>query len=206
VVRITVNPVVIVANSKAPFNSVAELLAAAKAKPNSIAFGTAGVASSPHIVGEYFAQRGGVSLKHIAYKGGADAAVAAAGGETALAVMAVSSAVPHVKSGNLKVIGVSTAHRLSSLPDWPTIAEGGLPGFEADIWTALFARTGTDPKIIERLRAEVTDLLKDPSVIQQFETIGAEAAPLSGDELQAVIKRESERNGSLISSLNLVVN
>jgi tripartite-type tricarboxylate transporter receptor subunit TctC len=206
VVRITVNAVVIAANSKAPFSNVPELVAAAKAKPNGLAFGTAGIASTPHLVGEYFAQRSGISLKHIAYKGGAEAAVAAAGGETPLAVMALSSAVPHVKSGNLKVIGLSTAQRLKSLPDWPTIAEGGLPGFEANIWTALFARTGTPPAVLEKLRAEVSDLLKDPSVIEQLETIGAEAAPLSGPELAAIIKTESERNGSLVTTLKLTLN
>lgn len=206
VVRLTINPVVIVAGAKAPFNTVAELIAAAKAKPNSIAFATAGIASSPHIVGEYFAERAGIELKHIAYKGGADAAVAAAGGEVPLAVMAVSSAVPHVKSGNLKVIGLSTETRLKSLPDWPTIAEGGLPGFEANIWTALFGRTGTAPATIEKLRAEITEILTEPAVVQQLEAIGAEAAPLSGPELQTVIKRETIRNEALVGRLKLTLN
>lgn len=206
VVRITTNPVVIVANAKAPFNNVQELIAAAKAKPGAITFATAGIASNPHLIGEYFAQRAGVTLKHIAYKGGSEAAVAAAGGETTLAVMAVSSAVPHVKSGNVKVIGLSTAQRLPSLPDWPTIAEGGLPDFESTIWTALYARKGTPPAVLDKLHADVSAVLKDPAVIAQFESVGAEAAPLSGADLQALIKREVDRHGALVGSLKLTLN
>lgn len=206
VVRITTNPVVIVANAKTPYSSVKELIDAAKARPNAIAFATAGIASSPHIVGEYFADRAGIQLKHIAYKGGAEAAVAAAGGETPLAIMAVSSAVPLVTAGKLKPIGVSTLARLKSLPEWPTVSEGGIPNFEADIWTALFARTGTPPAIIERLRTEVTAVLSEPAIVQQLEAVGAAAAPLSGAELTEVIKRETERNAALTAKLNLVVN
>jgi len=206
VARITVNPVVLVANAKSPFNTVQDLIKAAKARPDSITFATAGAASSPHLVGEYFAERAGIALRHIPYKGGVEAATATAGGHTDLAFIAVSSAASLVKSGTIKVLGVSTKTRLASQPDWPTISESGLPGFEADIWTGLFARAGTPPEVIDQLQAQVAGILKNADAVRQLETAGAEPAPLSGAALKSVIERDIARNRPLISRLKLAVN
>jgi tripartite-type tricarboxylate transporter receptor subunit TctC len=206
VARITVNPVVLVANAKSPFNTVQDLIRAAKAHPDTITYGTAGAASSPHLVGGYFAERAGIELRHIPYKGGVDAAAAAAGGHTDLAFIAVSSAASLVKAGTIKVLGVSTKNRLTSQPDWPTISEGGLSGFEADIWTGLFVRAGTPPEIIEKLQAQVATILADPHAVRQLQTAGAEAAPLSGAALKSVIERDIARNRPLIARLKLAVN
>jgi tripartite-type tricarboxylate transporter receptor subunit TctC len=206
VARITLNPVVLVAHAKAPFNTLQDLIKAAKANPGSITFATAGAASSPHLVGEYFAERAGIELRHIPYKGGAEAATAAAGGHTDLAVIAVSSAASLVKSGAIKVLGVSTKARLDSQPDWPTISEGGVPGFEANIWTGLFVRAGTPTPIVETLQAQVKEILANPTVIRQFQTAGAITAPLPGAELKAIIAQDSERNRTLINRLKLAVN
>ncbi len=205
VARLTTNPVVLVAHAKAPFSTVPELIAAAKAKPGSITFATAGVASAPHLAGEFFAERAGIELRHIPYKGGAPAATAAAGGHVDLAVLAVSSAVPLVKSGAIKVIGVSAASRLPSEPDWPIIAEGGLPGFEASIWTGLFAKAGTPPAILDALEKQVKELLADPAVVRQFDTVGAQVAPLFGSELKTVITQDIERNRVLVNRLGLAL-
>ena len=203
VARFTFNPVVLIAHSKAPFNTVQELIAAAKADPGGITFATAGTASSPHLVGEYFALRTGTNLLHIPHKGGPAAATAAAGGHTQLAVLAVSSTASLVHSGAVKVIGLSTKARLKSLPDWPTIAEGGVPDFEANIWTGLFARADTPAAVLTRIETDVRQLLADPAVIKQFEEVGAEAAYLSGPELRTEIKKESDRYGELVQRLKI---
>lgn len=203
VARVSENPVVLVAYSKLPHNTLPELIKAAKATPGHFTFGTAGVASSPHLVGESFAERAGIELRHIPHKGGVHAATAAAGGHTDLAVIAVSSAAPLVTAGTVKVLGVATKQRLKSHPDWPTIAEGGLPDFAADIWTGLFAKAGTPPAILEKLRADVTAILADPATIQQFESVGAIVAPQFGQAFAATIRQDSDRNGALIRRLKL---
>jgi len=206
VARISINPVVLATNAKSPLNTVQDLIKAAKARPGTLTYGTAGAASSPHLVAGYFAERAGIELRHIPYKGGVDAAAAAAGGHTDLAFIAVSSAVSLVNSGAIKVLGVSTKERLAAQPDWPTIAEGGLPGFEGDVWTGLFVRAGTPPEIIEKLQAQVATILANPAAVRQLQTAGAEPAPLSGAALKSVIERDIARNRPLISRLKLAVN
>ena len=203
VARLSFNPVVLVAHSKAPFNNVQELIAAATADPGGITFATAGVASSPHLVAEYFAQRTGTDLRHIPYRGGPGAAAAAAGGHTQLAALAISSSVALVQAGEIKVIGLTTKERLKSLPDWPTISESGVPDFEANIWTGLFAKAGVPALVLKRIEADIREILADPAVAKQFEEVGAEAAPLFGEELRAEIKKDSARNGDLVQRLKL---
>lgn len=203
VARITNNPVVLVASSKLPFESLADFIKAAKANPGKFTFGTAGVASSPHLVAENFAVRAGIELRHIPHRGGVHAATAAAGGHTDLAVIAVSSAAPLVASGSIKVLGVATRTRLKSHPNWPTIAEGGVPDFHGDIWTGLFARAGTPPAILGKLQKDINAILADPAAIQQFESVGALTAPQFGTEFEATIRRDSSRNGDLIRRLKL---
>lgn len=206
IARLTANPTVLVASISTPFNTIQELISAAKANPGKITFATAGVASTPHLIGEHFAERAGIELSHIPYKGGTGAAAAAAGGHTDLAVIAVSSAVPLVKAGKIKILGLSTKDRLESQPDWPTIAEGGLPDFEGNIWTGLFAQTSLPPDIIKKLRDDITKMLSLPSVQQQYENIGAQVAPLFGNELRAVIKNDTDHYGTLVKRLNLALN
>jgi tripartite-type tricarboxylate transporter receptor subunit TctC len=206
VARITANPVVLVAGAKSPFNTLQDLIKAAKAQPGTITYATAGAASSPHLVAGYFSERAGIDLRHIPYKGGVDAAAAAAGGHTDLALIVVSSAASLVKSGAVKVLGVSTKERLTSQPDWPTIAEGGLPDFEGDVWTGLFVRTGTSPEIIDKLQAQVAGILKNPIAVQQLEAAGAIPAPLFGAAVKSLIERGIARNRLLIPRLKLAIN
>lgn len=203
VARISESPVVLIANAKLPYNTLQELVKAAKSEPGRFTFGTAGVATSPHLVGELLADRAGIEIRHIPHKGGAPAAAAAAGGHTDLAVIAVSSAAPLVAAGAVKVLGVATKARIKSHPDWPTMADGGLPEVSADIWTGLFARAGTPPAILQKLQADVAAVLADPGTVQQFESIGALVTPLFGADFTAAIKRDAERNGALIAKLKL---
>jgi tripartite-type tricarboxylate transporter receptor subunit TctC len=204
IARLAFNPVVLVAPANAPYSTVRQLIEAAKADPGGITFATAGVGSSPHLVGEYFGSRAGIDIRHIPYRGGPGAASAAAGGHVGLAVIAVSSAAPLVQSGSIKIIGLSTKSRLASHPDWPTIAEGGLPGFESNMWTGLFVRAGTPTAVVEKLRADVSAVLADPAVIKQLEDVGAVPAPLFGKEFEAEVAGDSERNGALVRRLHIV--
>jgi tripartite-type tricarboxylate transporter receptor subunit TctC len=204
IARLTFNPVVLVAPAKAPYSTVQQLIQAAKADPGGVTFATAGTGSSPHLVGEYFGSQAGIDIRHIPYSGGPAAAAAAAGGHVGLAVIAVSSAAPLVQSGNVKVIGLSTKSRLSFLPDWPTIAEGGIPDFEANIWTGLFIKAGTSPEVIEKLRNDVRAVLADPAAVKELEDVGAVPAPLFAKEFETEIARDQERNGALVRRLKIL--
>jgi tripartite-type tricarboxylate transporter receptor subunit TctC len=204
VARLTFNPVVLVAPANAPYSTVQQLIQAAKADPGGITFATAGTGSSPHLVGEYFGSKAGIDIRHIPYNGGPGAAAAAAGGHVGLAVIAVSSAAPLVQSGNVKVIGLSTKSRLPFLPDWPTIAEGGIPDFEANIWTGLFIKAGTPPGVIEKLDNDVRAVLADPVAVKELEDVGAIPAPLFGKEFATEIARDQERNGALVRRLKIL--
>jgi len=205
VARLSENPVVLIANAKLPYNTLPELIQAAKASPGRFTFATAGVATSPHLVGELLGVQAGIEIRHIPYKGGAPAAAAAAGGHTDLAVIAVSSAGPLAAAGTAKVLGIATKQRIRSHPDWPTMGDGGLPEVTADIWTGLFARAGTPPAILEKLQSDVSAALADPTTVKQFETVGGLVTPLFGQEFAATIKRDIDRNGALIARLKLSV-
>jgi tripartite-type tricarboxylate transporter receptor subunit TctC len=116
----------------------------------------------------------------------------------------VSSAAPLVQSGNVKVIGLSTKSRLPFLPDWPTIAEGGIPDFEANIWTGLFIKAGTPPGVIEKLDNDVRAVLADPAAVKELEDVGAIPAPLFGKEFATEIAGDQERNGALVRRLKIL--
>src|ERR1051325_8738589 len=157
-------PMVLAAHADAPFKSVAEVIAAAKAQPGRISVATPGNGSVNQIVLEWMALNTGTRFQHIPYKGGAPAAAGLAGGDIPLGVLASSSVAPHVKSGRIRVLGVTMAKRSKFNPEWPTLQEGGVREVDASNWTALFAPKGTPAAVIDKLNGEVVKILAMPDV------------------------------------------
>jgi tripartite-type tricarboxylate transporter receptor subunit TctC len=187
-------PMLYLATAKAPFNTFQELVAQAKAKPGSISYGSAGNGSINHLAGEWLAQAAGIELLHVPYKGGAPAAAAVAAGDVHFGVMAAPGAMPHIKSGRGKVIGITTAKKSPLDPSWATPRDAGIPDLDASIWVGLFAPKGTPQAIVDRVNREVRETLKAPDVQKRFiESAGGEAVGMTSAEFLARIKADAER-------------
>lgn len=196
-------PVVIAANPKVPFSSVAQLIAAAKAKPGTLAFASPGNGSTPHLAAELFARSAGMSLQHIPYRGGAQAITDVIGGQVPLLAMNALEVKPHVQSGKLKVLAVLSPQRSAIFPDVPTIAESGFPGFEASVWYALMAPAATPKPIIAKLHAEVQKALKTSDVAGRMTAVGGEVTPGSIEMAAALIHSERQRYEKLVREANI---
>ena len=196
-------PVVIAANPAAPFNTVAQLIAAAKAKPGAIAFATPGNGSTPHMAAELFARAAGISLMHVPYRGGAQAITDVIGGQVPLLAMNALEVKPHVASGKLKVLAVLSPQRSPIFPDVPTIAESGFPGFEASVWYALMAPANTPKPIVARLHDEVQKALKAPEVQARMTGVGGEVIPGSQQMAADLIHSERLRYEKLVREANI---
>jgi tripartite-type tricarboxylate transporter receptor subunit TctC len=187
-------PMLYLAKAQAPFNNFKELIAAAKAKPGTITFGSAGNGSINHLAGEWLAQAAGIQLVHVPYKGGAPAAQAVAAGDVDFGVMAVPGAMPHMKSGRGKVIGISTAKKSPLDASWATPRDAGIPDLDASIWVGLFAPKGTPQAVIDRVNREVRETLRLPEVQKKFvESAGAEAIGMTPAEFLERIKSDAVR-------------
>jgi tripartite-type tricarboxylate transporter receptor subunit TctC len=196
-------PVVIAANPAAPYNTVAQLIAAAKAKPGSIAFATPGNGSTPHMAAELFARAAGISLVHVPYRGGAQAITDVIGGQVPLLAMNALEVKPHVASGKLKVLAVLSPQRSTIFPEVPTIAESGFPGFEASVWYALMAPAATPKPVVARLHDEVQKALKSSEVQARMTGVGGEVIPGSQQMVAALIHSERQRYEKLVREANI---
>ncbi|MEN7529051.1 tripartite tricarboxylate transporter substrate binding protein [Cupriavidus sp. DL-D2] len=167
-------PLVLVVNNNSPVRTVQDLIAYARRQGNSLNFGSAGNASAQQLAGESFKLAAKVSMQHVPYKGSAPALTDLMGGQIQLMFDSMPSAMPFIKSGKLRAVAVTTARRASALPDVPTVAESGLPGFEISTWYGLWAPRGTPPAVVEKLAAHAAAALKRPDVRQQYADMGAE--------------------------------
>lgn len=186
-------PVVIAANPAVPFATIEKMIEAAKAKPGSIAYATPGNGSTPHMATELFAHAAGISLQHIPYRGGVQAVTDTIGGQVPLVAINALEALPHVRSGKLKVLAVLSANRTGIFPDAPTIAESGFPGFEASVWYGLLAPAGTPKAIVVRLHSEVQKALQTREVRERLTAVGGEVNPGTTEQFAALIRSERQR-------------
>ena len=194
-------PMLYLAKSAASFNSFQELVAAAKAKPGSITFSSAGNGSINHLAGEWLAVAAGIKLTHVPYKGGAPAAQAVGAGDVDFGVMGVPGAAPFLKSGRGKVIGITTAKKSPLDPSWATPRDAGIEDLDASIWVGLFAPKGTPQPVVDKLNGEVRKTLADPDLKKRFvESGGAEAVGLSSSEFLTRIKQDAERYGRVVKA------
>jgi tripartite-type tricarboxylate transporter receptor subunit TctC len=196
-------PVVIAANPKAPFANVKQLIEAAKGKANSIAFGSPGNGSTPHMAIELFARAAGIDLQHIPYRGGSPAITDVIGGQLPLVAVNALEVLPHVTSGKLKVLAVLSANRSPIFPDVPTIAESGFPGFEASVWYGLVAPAATPKPIVSKLHAEVQKALQTKEVRDRMSAVGGEVVPGSAEMFTNLIRSERQRYAKLVREANI---
>ena len=199
-------PVVIAANPKSEVASLAKLVEISKAKPGSLNYGSPGNGSTPHLAVELFARGAGIQLTHIPYKGGKPAIADVLGGQLPLVAVNAVEVQPLWKDGKLKVLAALSAQRVATMPDVPTIAESGFPGFEANVWHAFIAPKGTPPAIVERLRAEIHKALADPEVKERLANLGAEVSPSTPQELAALVRAEHERYAKLVREAGIKAN
>ena len=196
--QLTSGPLVIVANPGLPANNVAELIALAKAKPGELNFASSGNGQSTHLSAELFAAMAGVKMNHIPYKGSAPALTDTMGGQTQLMFDTMLSAMPHVKGGKLKALAVTSSARSPVAPDVPTVAESGLPGYEAIAWNGLLAPAGTPPEVVARLSAELKKALASPDVKDKFEAQGFAATWNTPADFGRFMAAEVEKWGKVV--------
>jgi len=196
-------PVVIAANANVPFSSVKQLIEAAKGKPNSIAYGSPGNGSTPHMAIELFARAAGIDLQHIPYRGGSPAITDTIGGQVPLVAVNALEVLPHVRSGKLKVLGVLSPNRSANFPDVPTIAESGFPGFEASVWYGLVAPSATPKPIVAKLHAEVQKALQTKEVRERMSAVGGEVVPGSAELFSNLIRSERVRYDKLVREAHI---
>jgi tripartite-type tricarboxylate transporter receptor subunit TctC len=200
---VAIVPNVLVVNSSVPAKSVAELIAHAKANPGKLTYGSAGLGTAHHLIGELFNSRAGVDILHVPYKGSAPAVADLIGGQVSIMYDTVASALPHIRSGKLRPLAVVTAKRSSALPEVPTLAETALPGFEVTTWFGAMAPAKTPKEIVTRLNAEMVKILNTPEVRKRLLDAGAEPLGNSPEQMAAQIKRETEQFGNIVRQANI---
>ena len=183
-------PNVLVVNPSAPFKSVADLIAQAKAKPGGINYASSGNGSAQHLAGELFASMAGVQMTHVAYKGGGPALTDVMSGHVPVFFASLASSMPFIKDGKLRPLAVTGKAHAPALPQLPTVAEAGLPGYEVYEWNAVFVPAGTPAPLAERLSKEFAAALKDPEVRGRLEALGAEVIGSSPAELDSFRRAE----------------
>jgi tripartite-type tricarboxylate transporter receptor subunit TctC len=188
-----VAPNVLVVNPKVPAHSVAELIALAKQKPGQLTYGTPGIGTSPHMSMELFKSLAGIDLQHVPYRGTAPAMTDVISGQIAAMFSNALTAKPQIESGAIRALGVSTRKRSEAMPNLPSIAEAGVPGYEATQWYGLVAPAGTPAEIVARLNAEVTQALRIQDMQEKLASDGAEPVGTTPAEFAAHIKSELEK-------------
>jgi len=186
-------PGVLVVNPALPVNSVADLIALAKERPGKLNNASAGIGSFQHLASELFRIQAGIQWLHVPYKGGGPAMMDLIGGQADASVGSLIQMLPHIRSGKLKALGTTGAKRSPVLPDVPTVAEAGVPGYEATNWWGFLAPAGTPPAIVERLHQEVAAVQASAETKRRFDTEGAEALQMSPAEFGAFIAAETAK-------------
>lgn len=198
-------PLVVVANPGAGVNTLQELLAKAKAEPASLTYGIAGIGTAGHLAMELLKTTAGVNIRGINYKGDTPALADIMAGHVSVMMATVIAAAPHISSGKLKVLAVTTPKRLDAMPNVPTVAESGIAGFEAVSWGGVLAPAGTPKPIVELLNAEIIKALKDPEVSKRFEAAGAQVVHGSPSEFAAYTAAETLKWGKIAKSAGIAL-
>jgi tripartite-type tricarboxylate transporter receptor subunit TctC len=195
----------LVANNSAPYRNAGDLIAAAKAEPGKIFYGSGGNGSPQHIAMALFASTAGISLTHVPYKGATQAALDVAAGQVQVGFQGIATVASLVKGGKVRLIGVTTPARLSQFADVPTVAESGLPGFEFNSWFTIMAPAGTPKEIVARLNAEIVKALGDPEVRASLDAQGLTIRGSSADDLGKATRDQLAKYARLIKAANITV-
>jgi tripartite-type tricarboxylate transporter receptor subunit TctC len=191
-------PLLLVVHPSVQATSVRELIALAKAKPGALNYGTPGNGTPPHLAAELFKRAAGIEATHVPFKGGGAMMQAILGGHVQYCIEGLTAALPQVRAGSLRALGVTGAQRAPSLPDVPTIAEAGVPGYQFTGWTGVAAPAATPRAIVERLHGEIAKIAASDEAKQWFANSGSEAGILSPQEFADFIRAEHAKLGKLI--------
>jgi tripartite-type tricarboxylate transporter receptor subunit TctC len=191
--RVAMVPNLLVANPAKPYKNVKELIAHAKANPGKVNFGSSGSGSSIHLSGELFKSMAKVDMVHVPYKGSAPAVTDLLGGQIDVMFDNMPSAIQHVRNGRLRPLAVTTAKRSPELPDVPTVAEAGVPGYEATSWFGMFAPAATPAPIVARLNGALVKVLADPEVKKKLAEQGAEPYSEKPEQFAEFIRKETAK-------------
>jgi tripartite-type tricarboxylate transporter receptor subunit TctC len=186
-------PNVLVVNPELPARSVTELLAAAKAKPGQLQYASAGIGSFQHLGGELFKLMAGVDILHVPFKGGGPAMIDVVGGHTKVMFSSLVQTTPHIRSGKLRALGTGGVARSPVLPEVPTIAEAGVPGYEAVNWWGVVAPAGTSAAIVEKLHLDISAVQDSEAVRSHFANEGAQVVRMSSAQFAAFIEKEMQK-------------
>jgi tripartite-type tricarboxylate transporter receptor subunit TctC len=193
-------PSVLVVGAASPYKTVAELIAAAKAKPGQLNYASAGVGSATHVNAEKFRADSGTQITHIPFKGTPETIVEVSAGRVDFMFTPVLASIPSIRDNRMRALAVSTAKRSTALPDVPTVAEAGLPGFVFDFWIGLLAPAKTPRAVVNKLNAEVRKVMAQPDVIERMAKLGAEPLPMTPERFDAYIKEEFTTLGAVMKA------
>ena len=206
VVLIGFQPNILVVHPSVPAKSVKELIAYARANPGKLNFGGSGQGQVAHMAGELFKGMTGTQIVHVGYKSAAPALVDLLAGQIQLMFATSLSVKQHITSGKVRPLAVTTAKRSPAFPDLPTIAEAGVPGFEATTWHGLFAPAGTPPAVVGRLNSEVNRILKQPDVHKMLEQMGMDISGGTPQELADHVQREIGKWAKVVKDAGITIN
>ena len=190
VTLVALAPNILIVHPTLPVRNVKDLIALAKAKPGELTFGSGGNGSTAHLSGEMFKTMAGINIVHIPFKGSPAAVIGVIAGQIALAIPNIPPALPHVRSGKLKALAVTTAKRAAGVPDLPTVAESGLPGYEATAWFGVLAPAATPPQIIARLNGAIVKIAQTREMQERLMAEGADAVGNTPEQFAQIIRND----------------
>jgi tripartite-type tricarboxylate transporter receptor subunit TctC len=203
--QVTVVTMVLSLHPSVPARSVKQLVVLAKARPGELNFGSAGNASANHLATAKFMYMSGAKLTHVPYQGGGPAVISLLSGETSILFATIPSAIQHIQSGRLRGLAVSRAQRNPALPDVPTVAEAGVPGYEAIEWNGVMVPAGTPPAVVRRIHQALSKVLAAPAMKERIVGVGAEVVGSSPEEFTAFIKSEFSAWAKVIKETGITV-
>jgi tripartite-type tricarboxylate transporter receptor subunit TctC len=203
--QVTVVTMVLSLHPSVPARSVKQLIVLAKARPGELNFGSAGNASANHLATAKFMYMSGTNLTHVPYQGGGPAVISLLSGETSILFATIPSSIQHIQSGRLRGLAVSRAQRNPALPDVPTVAEAGVPGYEAIEWNGVMVPAGTPPAVVRRIHQALSKVLTAPAMKERIVGVGAEVVGSSPEEFTAFIKSEFSAWAKVIKETGITV-
>jgi tripartite-type tricarboxylate transporter receptor subunit TctC len=195
--QLSTSALIAVVHPSVPARSIRELIALAKARKGDLVYASSGTGSAPHLAVELFTSMTGTKMVHVPHKGAAPATIDLLAGNVALMFNNLISAVPNVKAGRLRALAVTGSARTAALPDLPTVAEAGVPGYEASTWYAMFAPPGTAATLVERLHKDVAAVVKSPEISKQLSAVGIEPVGGAPDQLAKYLRSEIVKWGKV---------
>jgi tripartite-type tricarboxylate transporter receptor subunit TctC len=206
VMKLAEGPYVLVVHPSLPVKNVADLIALAKAKPNTIDYASSGNGSAQHLVGALFVTMAGAPLSHVPYKGSSQAMNDVLGGIVKVSFVGVPNALANLQAGKIKALAVTTKKRYAELPDVPTLDEAGVKGYDATVWLGLLAPPGTPRDIVDKLNTSITKILSTPDARKLMASAGVDVATSSPEEFATLMQSELERWGKVVRATGATVN